>query len=736
MKKSIFKSMLFLCSFMCLTAVFVFGVSAKTVTSDGFVFDVSGKTATVKEYIGSAKAVKIPSKVGSAKVTAIGDEAFWSIKSMTSVTIPSSVKTIGKAAFNECTGLTKVVLPEKLTKIGSGAFWYCTGLKKIVIFENVKSIGTNAFKGCKDLNAYVIKGSYAEKYVKGQSNIKLNYRFVDKVKLSETSAKLEVGATLKLKATLSPSNIYISKIAFSTSNKKVVTVTSSGTLKAIAPGTATITCAAKDKSGKKTTCKVTVVPKKVSGIKQSSTTKTGYTLSWAKSEGATKYRVYRYNESKKKWETIKYTTSTSLKITGLKLGSSHKYRILAYTSKSKTYYKAPYSAIFTAKTLVPAKVSSVTAKPADDFINLSWSKAANATGYKVYSYNSSTKKYTLLGSTKSRAYKVKSLKPNTKYTFSVRAYMTSGKETVYSAYSALTSCTTRPDYVKGLAVKENSVYVSKLTLQWKTLKGVSGYRISKYDPAKKEYVKLAMVYGADKNEYTVEDLLPGTTYSFKIQSFVKVGSSNLYGYSSAKVSATTNSRPANKDEAFSGFVEAYNASKNSKNSFSLIRSTVVSDFEGENSDKYTAVTAKVAADSTDILYFVKGIENVTKAPVTSFIAPADAFTTISKEQLRADSLSFGDDGNGFRITFTLKEDSDGSVNALITDVIDWKAVADEVEGFTLNSCTYEGTTVDAKVQNGLVDDIIISVPVKVNFSIGEENYEFTETITKELMFIW
>ncbi len=736
MKRSIFKSMLFLCSFVCLTAVFVLGVSAKTVTSDGFVFDVSGKTATVKEYIGTEKSVTIPSKVGSAKVTAIGDEAFWSIKTMTSVTIPSTVKTIGKAAFNECTGLKKVVLPQELTKIGSGAFWYCTNLKQIVIFDSVKSIGTNAFKGCKDLKAYVVKGSYAETYVKGQSNLKLHYRYVDKVSLSKTSAKLEVGGTLKLTATLSPSNIYISKKAFSSSDTKIATVTSDGTIKAVAPGTVTITCSAKDKSGKKATCKITVVPKKVSGIKQSSTTATGYTLSWSKSSGATKYRVYRYNEAKKKWETIKYTTSTSLKITNCALGSSQKYRILAYTSKNKTYYKAPYSETFTARPLYPAKVTGVTAKPAHNFINLSWSKAANATGYRVYSYNASTKKYTYIGSTKSKTYKVKSLKPNTSYTFAVRAYMTYGKKTIYSSYSSPVSCTTRPDYVKGLSVKENSVYVSKLTLQWTPLKGVSGYRITKYDPATKEYIKVVNVYGADKNEYTVEDLLPGTTYSFKIQSFVRSGSSNLYGYASSKISATTNSRPADNQEAFNGFIEAYNASKNTKNSFSLIRSVDVSGFEGESSDKYTAVTEKVAADATDILYFVNGIENVTKSPVTSFIAPKDAFTTLSKEQLKADSLSFSDDGNGFRITFALNEDTDGSVNALITDLIDWQTIATEIEGFTLNSCTYEGTTVNAKVQNGLIDDIIVSVPVKVNFTIGEENYEFTETITKEFMFIW
>lgn len=737
MKRNIFKSLLFLCSFMCLTAVFIFGVSAKEVTSGDFVFNVNGSTATVKEYTGTAKSVKIPSKVGSATVKAIGNEAFWSVKTMTSISIPSTVTSIGKAAFNECTGLKKVVIPSKVTKIGASAFWYCTNLKTVVIPESVTSIGTNAFKGCNSLTAYVVKGTLGESYVKNLSYVTLAYRYVDSVRLNKSSAKLEVGDSVKLSYTVSPDNVYSKKAKYSSSNKKVAAVSSDGTVTAVAPGSATITCKASDGSGKKDTVKITVTPEKVTGLRQTKTTATGYTLRWSKSEGATKYRIYRYNSKTNKWDTVKYTSGTSYKVTGRSLGSSQKYRILAYTSVSGTYYRAPVSATFTARPLYPHKVTGITAKPAHNFINLSWSKAANATGYNVYKYNAETKKYTFIKSTKKTSLKVSSLEPNTAYTFMVRAYMTYNKKTIDSSYSELVPCTTRPDYVTGLRVKENSVYVSKLTLQWDALSGVSGYTLSMFDEEKNAYVTFAAVDGSDVTEYTVDGLEPGTSYSFKIKSFVSSSGSVLYGYNcKTAVTATTNSRPANSEEAFDGFLEGYNTSKNSTADFALIMNTAVSDFEGENSESCSAIVEAVGTDESSILSFVGGIESVSKAPVTSFLSPKDAFSTLTFSQLSEGSVSFDDDGNGFRIRFSLPRESDGAINALITDTVDFAKIAEENEGFVLNSCTYEGTQISAKVHNGLIDDITVTVPIKVNFNIGDTTYEFSETITKEYMFIW
>ena len=55
-------------------------------------------------------------------VTRIGDEAFYMLTKLTSVTIPNSVTGIGISAFYGCTGLTSVTIGNSVTSMGNSAF--------------------------------------------------------------------------------------------------------------------------------------------------------------------------------------------------------------------------------------------------------------------------------------------------------------------------------------------------------------------------------------------------------------------------------------------------------------------------------------------------------------------------------------------------------------------------------------------------------------------------------------
>jgi uncharacterized protein YjdB len=81
---------------------------------------------------------------------------------------------------------------------------------------------------------------------------------VTKITLSKTKVTLKKGKTITLKKTIAPSSANTKTVIWKSSNKKVATVDSNGKVKAVGKGTATITCTAKDGSGKKATCKVTV----------------------------------------------------------------------------------------------------------------------------------------------------------------------------------------------------------------------------------------------------------------------------------------------------------------------------------------------------------------------------------------------------------------------------------------------------------------------------------------------
>ena len=87
---------------------------------------------------------------------------------------------------------------------------------------------------------------------------------VTDVSLNQSSVTLEVGGTVTLSATVSPSNATDKTVTWSSSNPGVATV-SGGTVTAVGEGNATITASA---GGKKATCQVTVKPNvvEVTGI--------------------------------------------------------------------------------------------------------------------------------------------------------------------------------------------------------------------------------------------------------------------------------------------------------------------------------------------------------------------------------------------------------------------------------------------------------------------------------------
>ena len=121
-------------------------------------FNFNSGTNTIEDYYNNEnndsnqpacpKAVDIPSTIGGNAVTNIDGDAFNN-KSLTSVTIPSSVTTIENGtpwngAFANNSTLTSVTIPSSVTTIGDLAF-YSSGLTTITIPSSVTTIGNSAF---------------------------------------------------------------------------------------------------------------------------------------------------------------------------------------------------------------------------------------------------------------------------------------------------------------------------------------------------------------------------------------------------------------------------------------------------------------------------------------------------------------------------------------------------------------------------------------------------------------
>ena len=83
---------------------------------------------------------------------------------------------------------------------------------------------------------------------------------VTKITLDSTSETLTVGDNTTLIATVTPDDAFDTSVQWSTNNANIATVTD-GTVTAVAAGTAEITATAKDGSGAKATCRITVLAK-------------------------------------------------------------------------------------------------------------------------------------------------------------------------------------------------------------------------------------------------------------------------------------------------------------------------------------------------------------------------------------------------------------------------------------------------------------------------------------------
>ena len=93
------------------------------------------------------------------RVTRIGDNAFYSCKSLTNVTIGNGVTNIANKAFCLCTLLASITIPDSVTSIGEYAFQYCDSLKNIIIPDGVTKIGRYAFYECTSLTSITIPDS-------------------------------------------------------------------------------------------------------------------------------------------------------------------------------------------------------------------------------------------------------------------------------------------------------------------------------------------------------------------------------------------------------------------------------------------------------------------------------------------------------------------------------------------------------------------------------------------------
>lgn len=101
-------------------------------------------------------AITIPSEIAGMPVTSLGEKMLLQQTSVTSVSIPNTVKKIGRGAFSGCKYMKAVSIPTSVVEIGDSAFSGCSALESVTLPEQLQVLGSWTLSGCSSLKSVTI----------------------------------------------------------------------------------------------------------------------------------------------------------------------------------------------------------------------------------------------------------------------------------------------------------------------------------------------------------------------------------------------------------------------------------------------------------------------------------------------------------------------------------------------------------------------------------------------------
>lgn len=280
-------------------------------------------------------------------------------------------------------------------------------------------------------------------------------------------------------------------------------------------------------------------PNAVTNIKAISKDIYTVALSWDPVINADGYYIYTYNESNKSLSLVAVVPSPAVTYEDKSKNAVYntKYVIKAFKDVNTIRVYSQSSSIISytpkAVNVLPATALS-SSNISDTSFTLKWTKSQNATAYNIYKYNSSKKQYEKIAETTANTYNITGLKANTSYKFLVKgAFKVYDKVYESTPTSALT--------VKTAPGKTTKIYLSDVTtksykLNWKAVKGATGYRVYIYDSKTKTYKKYK---STTKTYMKFSKLSAGKKTYYKIMAYNKNTDKTLYGDLSSSFRATT-----------------------------------------------------------------------------------------------------------------------------------------------------------------------------------------------------
>ncbi|KAL7714331.1 hypothetical protein QTN25_008109 [Entamoeba marina] len=99
--------------------------------------------------------IKLRTIIIPTSIKTIPSYCFNSCHLLTNVSLPSTLTSIKKYAFSNCDVLESIIIPKSVVKIKEYAFNNCYSLKTITLPTTITSVGNKCFKNCDSLKTNI-----------------------------------------------------------------------------------------------------------------------------------------------------------------------------------------------------------------------------------------------------------------------------------------------------------------------------------------------------------------------------------------------------------------------------------------------------------------------------------------------------------------------------------------------------------------------------------------------------
>ena len=250
-------------------------------------------------------------------------------------------------------------------------------------------------------------------------------------------------------------------------------------------------------------------------------------ISWDPVEGADSYNIYQYDENIKQYEYIGYTTSPSYKVTNLQKNSSYKFKVCA-NKGTVSSEKSKAVNVTTSNIETP----TIKGNYHNELNSFSWQHIYEIKYYKIYKYNSKTKKFEYIAKTTDDFYTDKKVKNGKKYYYKVSAVGEHGEGNLSEKYEMVIPKLETPTV-------EAEFYSSCIKVSWNEIPNAKQYYLYKYSTKKQTYAlikKLNASYGTYYT-YTDTNIKDGKTYNYKVRAVNDLGKSGYSPRATVKIPA-------------------------------------------------------------------------------------------------------------------------------------------------------------------------------------------------------